>query len=456
MSPPGIYVRGATTALTRRTTMRKAFLAPWDPMVEHLTLWFLAKAQAQTGTAIHASHWVINHHHTDVTPSYDGGLADFTRVLHGELSAALNTLLADRRYDAPGELFDDRPTHRMRLLDAEAQAGHHIYGCLQGVAAGLVARPEDTPCVALNYRHWKRGPVTIERPPLYVDPRTNPTELPLTVDAMPELYRAFDGDLDALLHHMKRMEDHGCRSLRAARRGRPVAGAKAVRRLHPWSEPSTLRETRGKPQRTFKAGARGIVGVRREVGAAAETTRFRGDHRDARVARRAGDLERAYPYGTYAARVFQGAPVQPEPPPDAILAKPGATLEQVREQLAADRDTAERDPARRAERVDARRLLVDEVKGAFEDEAQSIVEHDDIDLRRRSTAVPAAVPGADLGADSSAEASSPAGVEVRHRFSARSKARSKAARIVTLRDRRRGRLRREDGADGEHGSDPPG
>jgi hypothetical protein len=44
VTEPRIVVSGATTALVRRTTMRKAFLAPWDPMVEDLWLYSLAYA----------------------------------------------------------------------------------------------------------------------------------------------------------------------------------------------------------------------------------------------------------------------------------------------------------------------------------------------------------------------------------------------------------------------------
>ena len=98
VSPPLITVRGATAALTRRTTMRKAFLGPWHPMVEKLWLYSLADAQANTDVAVHLSTLVVNHHHTDVTPS-QANLSEFTRRLHGDFSEALNKLLSDERYD---------------------------------------------------------------------------------------------------------------------------------------------------------------------------------------------------------------------------------------------------------------------------------------------------------------------------------------------------------------------
>jgi len=207
-----------------------------------------------------------------------------------------------------------------------------------------------------------------------------------------------------------------------------------VRRLHPWSEPRTLRQTRGQPVHTFKAGARDILGVEREVVAAGETTRFRREHRDARIARRDGDLERAYPHGTYAARVHQGAPVEAEPPADAVFAKPGRTLDEVKEQL------AERGAIDREERTAARRRIGEEVKAALTEEAEALVAHDDLELCRKVTVV-------DAGDDAEG------GVEVRHRLDKRPTERSSAARVVTLRDRRRGRPQR---ADKRGGSEPPG
>ena len=40
-----IVVRGGTIAVDRRTTLRKAFLAPWHPMVQQIFLYALADAQ---------------------------------------------------------------------------------------------------------------------------------------------------------------------------------------------------------------------------------------------------------------------------------------------------------------------------------------------------------------------------------------------------------------------------
>jgi hypothetical protein len=93
---------------------------------------------------------------------------------------------------------------------------------------------------------------------------------------------------------------------------------------------------------TFRFGARGIVGQRRRVEGALDTSRFRGDYHDTRVARRDGDLERRRPYGTYAMRVHYGAPVEEAPLPDAVVAAPGPLLDEVRAELAEPRPTQPR------------------------------------------------------------------------------------------------------------------
>jgi hypothetical protein len=53
MTSPRPIVSGATTAITRRTAFRKAFLGPWDPMVAQVWLYALADAQHHTDVAIH-------------------------------------------------------------------------------------------------------------------------------------------------------------------------------------------------------------------------------------------------------------------------------------------------------------------------------------------------------------------------------------------------------------------
>lgn len=418
MTAAGIYVHGATVALTRRTVLRKAFLAPWSPQVKQIWLYNLAEAQRRLGVAVHHSTLVVNHHHTSVTAPGQS-LPEFTRYVTRETSVAVQELLRREGYDTPGQLFDSRRTHRLRLIDAEAQASQVLYEYLNTVAAGLVSRPEHMPGPTLDFGHWKTGFVDVERPEVYSTKRDSVLRLHLT--PLPELYRAFGGDLDALVHHMKRLGEEGIRALRAQRKG-PPKGAQALARMHPWSEPRTPREENGQPVPTFRIGARGLAAKTRRIEGAREVSGFRKGHDSTRVARRDGDRGAVYPYGTYAAVVYRGAPVEAEPLEGAIVTAPGPMLEDVKAELA-------RCPVAREKGA-----VVDEVRSAFAEEAGSIVEEEWLEMVE---------PSADSGEGDAV---------VVDRMDKPDAARVAAKRIVTQRDRRPG-LPREDES-GRHGSDP--
>ena len=451
MSAPLIVVPGATTAITRRTTLRKAFLAPWHPLVEDNWLYSLADAQRETGVEVHSSVLNITHHHTDVTPTRDN-LPEFTRRFHRDMSCSLHTLLCQERYDVPRELWDDRQTHYMRLVDAEAQASRLIYDALNPCAAGLVQRPEHMPMRTLDFGLWKTGFIEVKRPPVYFG-KDRPERLKLYLTPPPVLYRAFGGDIDALVYQMNKLMEDGIRAIRDART-RPVMGAKVIRRIHPWSEPRTMRESGAGRVPTFRIGARNMLGYAQRRDGAREVTSFRRGHHETRTARRDGDLEQSYPHGTYAARVYHGAPVD-DVSHDALVAQPGPLLEDVKAELA--REQRDRDAVR--ERT---RDIVDEVREAWRDEAAEVVA--DAELNRVEVVHVAAArrrgpkesgggdgaAGGDVGDVGEDEAADRGPAVVRHRFDRRR--RETARRMVILRDRRRGRPRR---GDASHGSDPP-
>jgi hypothetical protein len=355
----------------------------------------------------------------------------------------VQVLLCDEKYDAPREVFDDRAVHMMRLLDAGAQASHLVYEYLNPPAAGLVERPEDMPGRTLDFGLWKSGYIEVERPPVYFD-ASRPERLRLYLTPPPLLYRAFGGDMDKLVHHMRRLGEDGLRAIRAART-RPVMGAEALRRLHPWSEPRTMRESGGGRVPSFKIGARGIVPREQRIAAAVEVRAFRQEHELARVARRGGDFDAVFPFGSYAMRQYHGAPVEPAPPPGALVALPGPLLEEVRDALAREGRGANADAAN----------IVDEVRAALRDEAQDIVEDAELDRPEpRSGTMPSFETARN---DDATVASGRAGSSaerppavIRHRFDR--DASQQARRLVTLRDRRRGR---PPPGGGKHGSDPP-
>ena len=435
--------------MTRRTVLRKAFLGPWDPLVDDAILYSMADAQRHTGVAIHTSVRVISHMHNTGTPEQDN-LPEFTRRFHRDVSCSLHTLLCDRKYDAPRELFDDRPPHMMRLVDAAAQASHAIYEVCNPVAAGLVKRPDDMPMRRVDYTLWKTGYIEVERPPFYFA-STRPKVLRLHVTPPPLLYEAFGGDLDKLVYHMEKLEKDALAALHAEMK-RPFMGAQAVRRIHPWSEPRTMREPGGRRVPSFRIGARGILEREARIEAAREVTHFRRSHHESRVKRRDGHSD-PFPYGTYAHRVYHGAPVEEAPPLGAIVGEPGPTLDEVKDRLARARVCA--DAVR--ERSHA---LVDAVRDALRDESAEIIEdslldHAEPKIVSRGASPPrddSTEPGEHSGAEHSGDNDERPTLTVRHRFDERRD--STARRIITVRDRRRGRPPKGGGS--PHGSDPPG
>ncbi|MEM9070889.1 MAG: hypothetical protein AAGE52_20435 [Myxococcota bacterium] len=407
---PRPVVRGGTYALTKRTAFRKAFLAPWDPLVMQTWLYVLAGAQHRTGVSIHHTMLNVSHQHTSVSTSEKANLPRFTEYAHREMSKAVNVLLAARRYEAPRQVFEDRQTHQMRLLDAPACMSHILYERLNGVAAGLVAKPEHMPGCRFDFALWRGEPLVIKRPPLYFNPKTTETERELYFDIDPLTYLEFGGDIDAIVHHFRRTERLGVQAFRRARRF-PVLGAKKLRRIHPYNEPRTNRETGRRLVPTFKLGARGVSGRVARIHACQEVTAFRAEHADAQTQRRRG-REALYPAGTYKMRVEHDVDVA-APGASALVTAPGLTLGEAKQRV--DRFPAGVPNA------------PDQVASAFADEAASVLQQDRMSFR-----------GGDEPVGRSPNEPT---VDVQHRLESRRE--SHASRVVVLRDHRRGRPSRE-------------
>jgi len=443
MTAPRIIVPGATIALTRRTTLRKAFLSPWHPLVKDVWLYSLAHAQHERSVAVHHGTLVINHEHLMVTPEHDN-LPQFTELLHREVSKGLNTLLTQERYDSPRELFDGREPHYMRLLDSAAQASHLVYQDNNCVAAGLVKRAEHMPGRAFDFDLWKRGYIDVQRPSVYFS-ENRPDVLRLYVTPPPLLFAAFGGDLDRLIYHMKRLAEHGARELRAAMRKAPL-GARGVLRIHPWNEPRSLRESGGERVPTFKVGAFDIAGRQGRIQCARETRLFRHEYKEARLARKAGDMAAVFPYGTYGMRMHHDVLVATEPYDGALLTQPGPTLDDVMAELNMERGAPLSEEAVQ---------LLDDVREALAEEATDLCEEAQVNFDQSNKAaidVNTAHHGVAVDADNITD-SARSRVTVRHRFDKREFGMQDSRRIVTLRDKRRGRPPGTQISEG--GSDPP-
>lgn len=294
------------------------------------------------------------------------------------------------------------------------------------------------PGTVLGWGHWRSGGLWVDRPDVYFDPKARAERLWLALTPPPLLFQAFDGDLEALIHHMRRLCDDGARAIRDARRRSPM-GAQKVQRLHPWTEPKTLAEPGGRVVPSFKIGARGFVGRRQKCEAAKEVRVFRTDHEEARLEVLAG-RPAVFPHGTYAMRVFHGVKVA-GPQPSAIVAQPGPLLDEVLEQLRG---------ANRHVDIDTRVRVLDEVRAAWVEEAEEIIVADELDFA-------GAAPPPRASEATTPEATDDPAVKERarrepmihHRFDG-DEGGAHPRRVITHRDRRRGRPPKKPG-----GSDPP-
>ena len=315
-------VERATVAITRRTCFRKAMLAPWDSRVAPIWLYGLAKAAQDNAVDVNHTMLAVNHQHSVATPRA-ATLPKFMHAAHHKTSCALNGLLLARGMDAPGQIWDGRQPHVMRLLDAEAVMTQLVYQQVQNVASGLVDRPEEMPGFVFDWTLWlpDRG-VVVPRFERYFDARSHPSELELRFVAPPMLLDAFGGDVPRLVYHMEKLTERTCQAICRARK-RPARGARAVLRIHPYDEPRTMRETRGQRVPTFRIGARGIVGRERRIVASVGVTHFRDRHGGAMGEWSAGNRDVVFPYGTYEMARLHGVNVEDAPPPGCILTAPG-------------------------------------------------------------------------------------------------------------------------------------
>ena len=417
-------MRGGCYALTRRTNMRKAFLAPWHEDVSQALLYSLGSAQEATGVTLHCFTPNLTHYHLSHSDD-NARRPEFVRLFNGDVSRALNTLLARKRYDAPGQIWDNQPTHCMRLLDAEAQAAHLIYEALQCVAAGLVRKPGDMTGFVFEFDMWARDAIRVRRTDFFFDPRTRPEWVNVRFRPPAKLRAAFGGDLKRLIHYMNRLMREAIRELNRARKW-PVMGAQRVKRIHPYSEPRTRRETGGLVKPTYKQGARGLEGREVHIVARTQTTEFRRSSREAFASLREGKPT-TFPYGTWQWRQLLGVDVH-NPDPSNLITGPEPTVDEV---IASFED----EPRRASDEKVA--TLLTEVRETYRDEASEVVEANALELvgdTPRVTVVAKPEPGA-----------RPPAV-TKHRFDKNEP--SEAARIVVKRDARRGRRRKSDDISG--------
>ena len=310
MAWPRIAVPGSTLAVTRRCNERKLLWTPSSPAVHHGWLWALAKVQRAQKIEVHHGCLMPNHEHGTLTPTDETNLGEALRLLHRESARFLQEHLLAHGYDAPQAIWDKRQTHVMHLVDVGAQNEWIFYEHLNVVEAGLVARVEDYPGLVTPLSMLKGGVIVVPRPEVYTS-RSEPREMEVIVSATPDQRRLYGSDLDGLTYWMDKAVGRRERQLERERAaaGRRVIGAERLRRIHPFSEPATPRERRGRRAPRFKVGRGFGEGARRAMveTLADEDAQFRLDHADAKQRWAEGDRDVEFPFGTLQMIVEHGA-----------------------------------------------------------------------------------------------------------------------------------------------------
>lgn len=357
-----ICVPRGTIAITRRTVERKLLWTPSDARVEQCYLYALAGAQERERFEVHHGAGMPNHGHWIWTPGHDTNLGEAFRYFHRESARARQEDLLARGYDAPQQVWDRRSTHVMHLVDAGAVLEQILYQHLNPPKAGLVERTSEYPGFVSPLSLLKGGTLVVPKPDVYYG-KDQPAERELVFTPPPELVRLFGSDLEGLVYWLEKSVDAQERALAKART-RPVIGAERLKRIHPFAEPATCRERRGRRAPRFKVGRGWLPEDRRELvkHLRAEDQRFLEEHAEQWARWTAGDRSVAFPFGTLQMVAQHGAamaaehldavlasadrtslwPTAPCSPRDAVALAAGAAIEALDEEGdAAERPDAE-------------------------------------------------------------------------------------------------------------------
>jgi putative transposase len=293
---------GRSYKVTRRCLGRLLLLSPGDRAEElaNFVGYCLAHAAAVYGIEIHASVWMSNHHHTDLTDPH-GNLALFKQLLHSMIARGRNARL--RRHDTFWSGDDACDTRRP--TDDES-LGDLVYTLTNPVKAGLVKWARQWP--GFTTLGWRFGETRLfKRPDWFFDEDGRmPEEVSLTLVRPPIFLELDDDELHDLLMAEVRARELGIqRELRE--KGRRFMGLRKLARQH-WNRAPQSFEERFKIAPKYAASSKWLV--------LAELQRDREWERQYAAARallRAGKPT-LFPAGTYWMRYFAGVGVVDQPP----------------------------------------------------------------------------------------------------------------------------------------------
>ena len=293
---------GRSYKITRRCIGQVLLMSPSKDgkQLANFIGYCLAHAAAVYGIQVHASMWMSNHHHTDITDPH-GNLPLFKQLLHSMIARGRNAQLG--RHDSFWS--GDEACDTRRPTDEES-LGDLVYTLANPVEAGLVKWGRLWP--GFHTLGWRFGETrTFKRPDWFFDDKgTMPEEVSLTL-VRPRIYPELDDNAlyDKLMAQVRERELELQRGIR--KDGRRFMGLRKLAK-QPWNCAPKSFEERFTITPKVAASSKWLV--------LAELQRDRDWERryaEARALLRAGQVA-VFPLGTYWLRCFAGVRVAEQPP----------------------------------------------------------------------------------------------------------------------------------------------
>lgn len=293
---------GRSYKITRRCLGRQLLLSSGDSAKELTNFigYCLAYAAERYGMRVHASVWMSNHHHTDVTDP-DGNLVPFKQLLHSMIARGRNARIG--RYDSFWSGDDACDTRRP--TDDES-LGDLVYTLTNPVKAGLVKWSRLWP--GFTTTGWKFGETrTFSRPSWFFDDRG---EMPETVSltlARPPIFAQLDDDAlyEKLMANVRAREVEIQREF--GEKGRRFMGLRKLEKQH-WNQVPRSFEERFTVTPKIAASSKWLTLVELQ-----RDRQWERRYAAARALLREGKPA-LFPAGTYWMRRFAGVAVSSLPP----------------------------------------------------------------------------------------------------------------------------------------------
>jgi REP element-mobilizing transposase RayT len=299
MSRPRPVFRGQCYLVTRRCSERRFFLRP-DAYVTNAYWYCLGWAAQKWNIGIVAALAMSNHAH-EVIVDLDGNYPHFIRDFHALLARCLNAYRG--RWEA---FWTGDQTSMVRLVDDGSQLEKLIYVLANPVQDHLVEKAHHWPgATALGAIVGER-PIVARRPRHFFRDDESGGDMPEVVTVrfvQPPAWRSVPPrQFVALIAEGIENAERDAAAQRATT-GRRVVGRKAILGQR-WNDRPDSREPRRNlsPRVAAKDKWRRIEAILRN-------RVFETRHRQARIAR-AGGVTMAFPFGTWAMRVFFGVLVE--------------------------------------------------------------------------------------------------------------------------------------------------